>query len=783
MKKFLQASLILIILLSLSGGTFKIDTLREKHELLKENISDGKLENAVKTLEALEALDSRVYKYNNYDFLKAWTLSRLGRGAEAATIYTNLDSEDGIFEDYILHELARLRKKNNPERSISYLKRLISRHKNSLLYLDSIEMLAGIYKEQNDFSNARKYYDLLSRKSYAKRRESKYIQARMYEEEGKLKKAASLYYSLLRSRRSDTALNALLSLEELEKKTGKNYYTSLYSLRHRAKTAFANRSYDLSAKYFLKIYNSRAKKNPYKAEALYFLSRTYERSGMHDQAIVHYRKLIRSYRKSSWERRGLYQLARIQFIKGMDRDAVDTLNFLIKTHSRSRITSNAYFLLFQHYVANGDIEKSLKYSKIISKKYPHYSLTRKVLLQTAIIDFQLQKYDESLKIINKLLSYRRNSSSFKAELHFWKAKNYEESGRPSRAQDELLHIITEYPNDFFRYLAQDKLKIHYAGNKKPFFTQQIQDADKWIQQGKLNKAEETLSLVLSISPYPDTVKTAAEKLRYIMSRNKKKQEILNISAYRERPILRAPLKTGNTNRNLLKAKEFAFLGLYELAAEEFKKYRAKDYRDIEKLYTLATYYSRGKNPHKGLFWAESLVKLIGKDIDYNLLPEGVRNLLYPRDFEDIVENFSSERKVDKYFVLALIREESKFHASAKSPAAARGLMQFIPSTARDIAAELGLEDFELDDLYVPELNINLGTRYLANLMKEFQNNPLHVLSAYNSGERNTERWKKQCSSEEPAEFIARIDYNETRNYVKRVMASFRTYRNNYEPGQ
>ena len=109
-------------------------------------------------------------------------------------------------------------------------------------------------------------------------------------------------------------------------------------------------------------------------------------------------------------------------------------------------------------------------------------------------------------------------------------------------------------------------------------------------------------------------------------------------------------------------------------------------------------------------------------------------------------------------------------------------MQFIPSTARDIAAELGLEEFELDELYSPKLNINLGTKYIANLMKEFKHNPIHVLSAYNSGEINTERWKKRCVSKSPEEFIARIDYSETRSYVKRVMASFRTYQTMNSPG-
>jgi soluble lytic murein transglycosylase len=246
--------------------------------------------------------------------------------------------------------------------------------------------------------------------------------------------------------------------------------------------------------------------------------------------------------------------------------------------------------------------------------------------------------------------------------------------------------------------------------------------------------------------------------------------------YPERPVILSTIKRADHNIHFLKASEFAFLGIYEQAADEFSVYRAGDYKDLEKLYTLATYYAKAKNPNRALFWAESLTKQIDRNLDMLLLPEGLSSLLYPKEYENIVDNFSKQRSVDKYFVLALIREESKFKKDAKSPQAARGLMQFIPSTARDLAAELGLEDFETDDLYTPELNINLGTQYLSSLMKNFQNNPFYVLSAYNSGEANTKRWKERCTTESPEEFIARIDYPETRNYVKKVMASFRTYR-------
>ena len=75
--------------------------------------------------------------------------------------------------------------------------------------------------------------------------------------------------------------------------------------------------------------------------------------------------------------------------------------------------------------------------------------------------------------------------------------------------------------------------------------------------------------------------------------------------------------------------------------------------------------------------------------------------------------------VDPRFVLSIARQESRFQADAKSVAAARGMMQFIASTANEIAAQLKLQNFQQDDLYNPDTAIRFGSQYLANLFQQF----------------------------------------------------------------
>ena len=71
---------------------------------------------------------------------------------------------------------------------------------------------------------------------------------------------------------------------------------------------------------------------------------------------------------------------------------------------------------------------------------------------------------------------------------------------------------------------------------------------------------------------------------------------------------------------------------------------------------------------------------------------------------------------------------------------ARGLMQLIPPTALSMVSLLGISDFTQDELYHPEVNINLGTKYLQEMVKKFGERPEVIAASYNSGESNVMRW-------------------------------------------
>jgi soluble lytic murein transglycosylase len=135
--------------------------------------------------------------------------------------------------------------------------------------------------------------------------------------------------------------------------------------------------------------------------------------------------------------------------------------------------------------------------------------------------------------------------------------------------------------------------------------------------------------------------------------------------------------------------------------------------------------------------------------------------------------------VDPRLVLALARQESRFNPSVKSHAAARGLVQFIHETATRRAAEEELENFKLDDVYDPEIAVRLATRYVADLLKLFPDNPYAVAASYNTGEANVERWIFRSRSNDVDRMFVEIAIPETKDYVAKVMSNYRAYQQLY----
>ncbi|MAG36885.1 MAG: hypothetical protein CL878_11680 [Dehalococcoidia bacterium] len=161
-------------------------------------------------------------------------------------------------------------------------------------------------------------------------------------------------------------------------------------------------------------------------------------------------------------------------------------------------------------------------------------------------------------------------------------------------------------------------------------------------------------------------------------------------------------------------------------------------------------------------------------------PRVLQKLMYPLGFVGLVESEARRQALDPLFLTALIRQESAFNAGATSFADARGLTQFIPATARSVAAELGLTEFDPDDLYHPDVAVRFGAHHVADLLARFDDNAYMTLAAYNGGPHNIARWARDGAEDDVDQFVDQIGFFETREFVKAVMTNYAFYRAIYQ---
>ena len=224
------------------------------------------------------------------------------------------------------------------------------------------------------------------------------------------------------------------------------------------------------------------------------------------------------------------------------------------------------------------------------------------------------------------------------------------------------------------------------------------------------------------------------------------------------------------NHQFARIKLFLYLGLKEEALNEILWVRNDINGDKEKAILIASILSSIGEYHRALYTIREYIPgnmSAGLSIDARLW-----RLIYPAGYNDLINRYADENKVDPLMLYALIREESWFNKDAVSPAGAVGLMQLMPKTA----AMLAIDSYKgRDSLFDPELNIGLGTRFFADRLKQFDGNIFMAIASYNAGPDAVSQWLKEREGFELDEFIEDIPYRETRNYVKKVFRSYMEY--------
>jgi soluble lytic murein transglycosylase len=146
------------------------------------------------------------------------------------------------------------------------------------------------------------------------------------------------------------------------------------------------------------------------------------------------------------------------------------------------------------------------------------------------------------------------------------------------------------------------------------------------------------------------------------------------------------------------------------------------------------------------------------------------SLRYPAPYREALQENLRKHGLEEAWVYGLMRQESRFVTRVSSDAGAAGLMQIMPATARWVARQIGMKGYRKGLIHQLDVNIKLGTYYMKTVSHQFEDNPVLASAAYNAGPTKAQQWRG-TQPLEGAIYVENIPYDETRDYVKKVMSN------------
>jgi len=231
------------------------------------------------------------------------------------------------------------------------------------------------------------------------------------------------------------------------------------------------------------------------------------------------------------------------------------------------------------------------------------------------------------------------------------------------------------------------------------------------------------------------------------------------------PLTEAEKTAARTNRGLSRALYAIFLGLRSEGVREWN-------------YTTSLHTPGGMGERELLAAADFACEkqVWDRCINTSERTKTVMDMAqrFPTPFRNAVLKRTQEIGLDPAYVYGLIRQESRFIMDARSGAGASGLMQVMPATARWTAQKIGLKDFKREHIYDRDTNLTIGTAYLKLALDSFDGSLPLAAAAYNAGPSRPRRWRNGPVLD-AAIWAENVPFNETRDYVKKVLANTVNY--------
>ena len=733
----------------------------------------------------VRAANEALFRDKNYDYLLGRIAERTGDTAAAMASYQAVVANDSKLRQYALWRLAKLARATGDlvlERE--RLQQLIATAPSSLLFETATLRLSESFFESGDFAAAANSAKPLTlSKNTAVAREGSTLIGLAYVRAGKTTEARDVFTKLLMqmpdaSRPDDFALEAVRQLDALDNKT-----PTLSEADHllRASVYQFNRDF-AGARYHYQAVIDRFPQSTTLPNAMFQIARGLYNEAKYDDAVKLFQKVFDSYPESTSARDAVGFLGSSYVRMKRTDDAVAAYKLLIDRFPDNPTPDRAYLNIIDALHEAGRYTEALNWVQQTRARFKTdvanaLALFAQLRIHLAQGSWATVVRDaEELSKLSDLGGTRVPGGTNSAEVNFLRAYALEQLGRTEEAINAYL-AIPDGRNEYYGTRATQRLLALGANEKTRTFVRMrlnnlLNDSKVASAAGQFEQARIAAQSSLRLTNDPQL---RSEALKYLQSAYNA------LSTYRIPQFNKVPLLKVDTDLEAhdALANSLLMLGLYDEAIPEYLAAR-KTSGGSDEDYTIAVLSLRGGIASRAVRFGEQVWKTLPADYVIELAPREMVQLLYPAPFRESLVKHTKDRNVDPRFVLSIARQESRFQTDAKSVAAARGMMQFIASTANDIAAQVKLNNFNQDDLYNADTAILFGSQYLANLFQQFPNQPQAVAGSYNGGADNLARWIARSRANEADRYVPEIGFTQTKDYVYKVMANYWTYQRLYD---
>jgi len=341
--------------------------------------------------------------------------------------------------------------------------------------------------------------------------------------------------------------------------------------------------------------------------------------------------------------------------------------------------------------------------------------------------YRVGRHQEAIAAWQTLVDQR--DGEWEPQALYWIARSHGHVGR-SKSRDMYQLLCKRYPYTYYCQLAQSQMENVAS-----------------IPAGQESAQEEFGTALQVSSSIPDATPATGQN-------GDSRSEIERQPAYQ-------------------RAIELRTLGLEQDAARELTALTDRYSRSPQALMALSILLN-----DVGAY--NNALRLVRTQFRYQLertggdLTDDLWHVAYPMGLVQTIKSQAVDG-VDPFLIAAIIREESQYDWRAVSRVGAIGLMQLMPATANTVAQRYRLPSVTRDDLFDQETNIRIGVRYIEQLLAQFSGNVVQAVAAYNAGPIVVESWVAANRGRSEDEFVELIPYQETRQYVKRVLRSYKEY--------